>query len=80
MLYHVPLTFQCVYGYSDERGDNVDGEERRVWSLLGLLYADDLVLCGKLEEDPKVMVVHFVGLSEKNLKNNENCVGGEEGL
>ena len=33
--------------------------------LPGLLYADDLVLCGELEEDLRVMVGSIVGLSEK---------------
>ena len=32
-------------------------EEGREWILPGLLYADDLVLCGELEEDLKVMVL-----------------------
>ena len=31
-------------------------EEGKEWRLHGLLYADDLVLCGELEEDLKVMV------------------------
>ena len=31
-------------------------EERREWRLLGLLYADDLVLCGESKEKLKVMV------------------------
>ena len=26
-VYHVPLAFQCIYGCSDERGENGDGEE-----------------------------------------------------
>ena len=26
-MYHVPLAFQCIYGCSDERGENGDGEE-----------------------------------------------------
>ena len=30
--------------------------------LPGLLYADDLVLCGELEEDLRAMVGRFVGL------------------
>ena len=34
-------------------------EEGREWRLPGLLYADDLVLCGELEEDLRVMVGHF---------------------
>ena len=35
-------------------------EEGREWRLLGLLYADDLVLCGKSEEGLRVMVEWFV--------------------
>ena len=31
-------------------------EYGRQWRLLGLLYADDLVLCGESEEDLKEMV------------------------
>ena len=50
-MYHVPLAFQCVYGCSDERCVNRDGEEGRKWRLPSLLYADDLVLCGELDED-----------------------------
>ena len=26
-LYHVPLALQCIYGWSDERGENEDGSE-----------------------------------------------------
>ena len=32
-------------------------EKWREWRLPGLLYARDLVLCGRLEEDLKVMCV-----------------------
>ena len=35
-------------------------EEVREWGLPDLLYADELVLCGKLEEDLKVMVGPFI--------------------
>ena len=35
-------------------------DEGREWRLPGLLYADDLVLGSKLEEDLKVVVGHFV--------------------
>ena len=35
-------------------------EERREWGLPGLLYTDDLVLCGESEQDLKVMVARFV--------------------
>ena len=31
-------------------------EDGREWKLIGLLYADDLVLYGKSEEDLRVMV------------------------
>ena len=33
---------------------------RREWRLPGLLYADDLVLCGESEEDLRVMVGRFI--------------------
>ena len=36
--------------------------------LTGLLYADDLVLCGELEEDLRAMVGSFVGVQEKRSK------------
>ena len=45
-LYHVSLAFQCVYGRSDERSENGDGEEGREWVLPALVCADDLVLWG----------------------------------
>ena len=35
-------------------------EEKRKWRLPDLLYADDLLLCGELEEDLRAMVEHFV--------------------
>ena len=31
-------------------------EDGRKWRLPGLLYTDDLVLCGELEEDLRAMV------------------------
>ena len=34
-------------------------EEEREWRLPGLLYIDDLVLCGETEEDLRAMVGHF---------------------
>ena len=45
-MFHVPLVYHCIYGCSDEGGKNGDGKEGREWILLGLLYADYLVLCG----------------------------------
>ena len=35
-------------------------DEGRGWRLPGLLYADDLVLCGESEEDLRAMVGRFV--------------------
>ena len=35
-------------------------EEGRKWGLPGLLYTDNLVLCGESEEDLRVMVEWFV--------------------
>ena len=56
-MYHVPLAFQCMYGCSDERGENGDRKEGREKKRLpGLLYANDLDLCGELEGDHRVMV------------------------
>ena len=52
-MYHVPLTFQCIYRRRTEGGENEYGsifEEGIEWRLPGLLYADDLVLCGESEE------------------------------
>ena len=58
-MFHVPLAF-LLYGCSDEGGENGDGEdgseileEGRNWRLL---YAVDLVLCGKLENEIRAMV------------------------
>ena len=41
--------------------DAVMKEEREL-GLPGLLYADDLVLCGESEEDLRAMVGSFVGV------------------
>ena len=50
-----------IYGCSNERGENGDGEEGseisrggKLVEIIGLLYPDDLVLCGELEEDLRV--------------------------
>ena len=50
-MYNVPLAFQCTYGCSDEGGENGDEEEGREYRLPVLLYADDLALCGVLEDN-----------------------------
>ena len=59
-MYHVPLSVKCIYGCSSARGKNEDGKEVRV-GIVGLLYADDLVLCSESEEDLRAMVGSFVG-------------------
>ena len=61
-MYHVPLAFKCIYGCSTEGGKNEDGKEGRELRLLGLLYADGLILCGELEENLRAMVGSFVGV------------------
>ena len=60
-MYHVPLAVKYIYGCSNG-GTNVDGKEGRELRWPGLLYADDLVLCGELEEDLRAMVRRFVGV------------------
>ena len=61
-------------------------EEGRKQRLPGLLYADDLVLCGESEEDLKVMVGRFCEVSQRRgLKVNTGqskvmVLNGEEGL
>ena len=47
-------------GSSMMRGDSGDGKEGREWRLPGLLYPDNLVICGKSEEKLKPIVGHFV--------------------
>ena len=61
-------------------------EEGREWRLPGLLYIDDLVLCGESEEDLRTMVGHFVevcrrrGLKVNAGKSKDMVLGGKEGL
>ena len=61
-------------------------KDAREWRLLGLLYADDMVLCGESEEDLSAMVGHFAELCRRrglkgNASNNKVIVlNGEEGL
>ena len=51
-MYHVPLAVQCMAGVMKEvkMGMGRSGvsflEGGSEWTLPGLLYADDLVLCG----------------------------------
>ena len=85
-MYHVPLALQCIYVWSEEGDENGDGEEGRECRLPGLLCADDLVLCGELEEDLRAMIGHFVevcrrrGLKVDAGKSKLMVLGGEERL
>ena len=50
-------------------------EEGREWRLPGLLYADDLVLCGESEEDQRAMGGWFVEVCRRRgLKVNEDNI------
>ena len=81
-MYHIPLAVQSIYGCSDEGGENGNGEEGREWRLPGLFYADDLVLCGELEEDLRALVGHFAemcrrrGLKVNAVKSKVMVLGG----
>ena len=61
-MYHVPLAVKCINGWSNEGGENGDRKEGRELGLPGLLYTDELVLCGEPEEDLRAMVGSFVGV------------------
>ena len=56
------------------------------WTLPGLLYADDLALCGQSEENLRVMVGRFAevcrrrGLKVNAGKSEVAILNGEEGL
>ena len=61
-------------------------EDGREWRVAGLLYADDLVLCGESEEGLRVMVGWFAEVCRKigmkvNAGNNKVMVlNGKEGI
>ena len=61
-------------------------KEGKEWILPGLLYADDLVLCGESNEDLRAMVGRFVevcrrkGLKINAGKSKEMVINGEDGL
>ena len=61
-------------------------EEKRKWILPGLLYADDMVLCGETEEYLRAILRSFVDVCRRRgLKVNERkskgiVLKGEEGL
>ena len=60
-------------------------ENGREWRLPGFLYADDLFLCGELEDDLRVMMGQFAevcrrrGLKVNAAKRKVMLLNGEEG-
>ena len=64
-MYHDPLAVKCICECSNEGGKNEDGKEGRELWRLGLLYGEDLVLCGESEEDLRAMVESFFDVQEK---------------
>ena len=92
--YHVSLAIQCIYGESDKGSEDGYGKEEseipggwgRVERLPGLLYADDLVLCGKSFLHLRVMVGWFAevcrrrGLKVNAGKSKVMVLSGEERL
>ena len=64
-MYHVTLGFQCIYGCSN-KGVNGDGKKGcelpgglERMEITWPLYADDMVICGKLEKNLRMMVGWF---------------------
>ena len=41
------------------------------WRLLGLLYADYMILCGELGEDLKAIVRRFVDVCDNDMEGEE---------
>ena len=86
-MYHVPLALDALMKEMKmemrRRGVRFQ-EEGREWRLPGLLYADDLLLCGESEEDLRVMVARFVEMCRKRGlkvivgKSKVMVLGGEE--
>ena len=48
-------------------------EESRKWRLPGLLYADDMVLCGEPEEDLRAMVGWYVEVCRREERTESQC-------
>ena len=80
-MYHVPFAFN-VYIMAVMKKLKMGIE----WRLPGLLYADDLVLCGEMEEDLRMMMGWFVevcrrrGLTANAGKSKVMLMNGEDGL
>ena len=92
-MYNAPLAVQCIYGLSAGGSEDGDGKERRKipggWErgrLLGLLSADDLVLCDEWEDNLRAMVGRFPeackrkGLRVNAGKRKMMVLNGEDGL
>ena len=91
-MYHVRLAFQSMYGRSDEEGEDGDGKKGseipvggREWRLPGLLYANDMILCGESKEDLRAMVGRFVEVCRRRdlkvnpCKSKVIVLNGDEG-
>ena len=61
-------------------------EEGKEWRLLGLLYADDMVLCHESEEDLNVRMEWFIEVCKRRVlkvnagKSKVTILNGGEGL
>ena len=78
-MYHIHLAVQHIYEGSDGY-ENGDGKEGGEWRLPGLLYANDLVLCVKSEEDLRVMMGLFLEVCRRRvLKANVGDATGWRG-
>ena len=78
-----------IYGWSDEKGgEDGDDMEGKEWKLPGLLYANDLVLCGESEKEWRAMVGQIAescrsrGLKQNTGKGKTKAIvlNGEKGL
>ena len=91
-MYHVSLAVQCIYGWSDEGGEDGDRNERseihggeEKLDITCPLVCRYLVLCDESEEDLRVMVGRFSEVCRRRLKVNADrsevmVLNGEEGL
>ena len=60
-----PCLFNVHMDAAIKEGENWDGKEGIKLKLPGLLYLDDLVLCGETEEDLRAMLGRFVVLCRR---------------
>ena len=70
-VYRVSLGFSCIYGSSDEGGEDGDRKKGREWKLPAFCMQMSFFLCGESEEDLGIMVGRFVEVcGRKGLKVN----------